>query len=247
MLAVSLLLIFGCASSRKKDEEKSELYLQMGISQFQNGNYPLALRDLLKSEELNPDNVNTQNTLGLTYFMREHYDLAEQHLRRALEIQPTYTESRNNLGRVLIEEGKYVEAEKELAIVLNDLTYGDAVKAYINMGLARFNQKNYPLALQAFDHAVKEKPDSCIPNAYRGRSYFEIKDYPKAAEALDRAIGFCQKELYDEPHYYSALAYYRMGDKSKAIARFEELIKYYPNGTYRDKAKGMLDLIRKGN
>jgi len=247
MLAVSLLLIVGCSTSHKKDEEKSDLYLQMGISQFQNGNYPFALRDLLKSEELNAQNVNTQNMLGLTYFMREHYDLAEQHLHRALQIQPTFTEARNNLGRVLIEEGKYVEAEKELAIVLNDLTYADTVKAYINMGLARFNQKNYALAAKAFESAVKEKPDSCIPNSYRGRSYFEMKDYSKAAEALDRAIGFCQKELNDEPHYYSALAYYRLGDKSKAIARFEELIKYYPNGTYREKAKGMLDLIRKGN
>lgn len=247
ILVLALFSLAGCSTAKKKDVEKSELYLQMGVSQFQNGNYPLAMRDLLKSEELNPDNANTQNALGLTYFMREHYDLAEKHLHRALELQPKFTEARNNLARVLIEESKYAEAEKELKIVLDDLTYTDSAKAYINMGLARFNQKNYPAALDAFNHAVKEKPDNCIANSYRGRSYLEMKDYPKATEALDRAIGFCQKDLYDEPHFYSALAYYRMGDKSKAMARFEELIKYYPNGTYREKAQGMLDLIRKGN
>jgi outer membrane protein assembly factor BamD (BamD/ComL family) len=38
-----------------------------------------------------------------------------------------------------------------------------------------------------------------------------------------------------------------MGDRSKSMARFEELVKIYPAGKYREKAKGMLDLIRKGN
>jgi tetratricopeptide (TPR) repeat protein len=93
---------------------------------------------------------------------------------------------------------------------------------------------------------LKAKSDDCWANSYYGRALFEEKKYSQAAEALDRAIGFCQKNLIDEPHYYSALAYYRVGDKSKSIARFEEIIRYYPDGKYREKAKGMLDLIRKG-
>lgn len=246
---IFLLIIstLGCANLGSKDQSKAELYLRMGISQIESGNYPYALRDLLKAEELDPTNAVTQNNLGLVYFFRERLDLAEKHLRKAVTIDSKYTEARNNLSRIYIEKGQFSDAEKELKIVLNDLTYPTPDKAYINLGLVKFNQKNYPDARGAFTKVINSIPDDCISNTYLGRSFFEEQEYSRAAETLDRAIGFCQKNLYDEPHYFSALAYYRLGEKSKSIARFEEVIKYYPTGRYREKAKGMLSLIRKGH
>ncbi len=147
----------------------------------------------------------------------------------------------------MIEKRKYPEAEKELQVVIDDLTYSSPEKAYVNLGLAKFNQKNTSEARGTFSKVLKSQPDDCVANTYFGRSFFETEDYSQAAEALDRAIGFCQKNLYDEPHYFSALAYYRLGDKSKSVARFEELVRYYPTGKYREKAKAMLGLIRKGH
>ncbi len=237
--------MMGCASTQNR--EKADLYLRMGSSLIEEGNYPSALSALLKAQELDPENPLVLNNLGQVYFLRERYDLAEKQFRKAITIQPKYTDARNNLSRVLIEEGKYSDAEKELNIVLSDLTYGAADRAYINLGLAKFNQKQFPQAEQAFAKALQSKNDDCVASNYYGRSIFEQKDYGRAVEALDRAIGFCQKNLFDEPHYFSALAYYRLGDKSKATARFEEIIRYYPDGKYREKAKGMLDLLRKGH
>lgn len=241
------LVVLGCASLGEQEKKAAELYLQMGASQLETGNYPFALRDLLKAEQLDPSNAVIHNNLGLVYFFRERYDLSEKHLRRSLALDQKYTEARNNLSRVLIEVGKFPEAERELQIVLNDLTYPTPEKAYINLGLVKFNQKDYSAARAAFSKALGTTPDDCISNTYFGRTFFEEADYSRATEALDRAIGFCQKNLYDEPHYFSALAYYRLGEKSKSVVRFEELIKYYPTGKYREKAKGMLSLIRKGH
>ncbi|QDK39496.1 tetratricopeptide repeat protein [Bdellovibrio sp. NC01] len=243
-LTVSITMM-GCAT--KQEKEKADLYLRMGSSLIEEGNYPSALSALLKAQELDPQNPLILNNLGQVYFLREKYELAEKQFRKAIELQKDYTDARNNLSRVLIEQGKYAEAEKELNIVLADLTYGGADRAYINLGLAKFNQKQFTQAEQAFVKVLKLKSDDCIASDYYGRSIFEQKDYSRAAEALDRAIGFCQKNLFDEPHFYSALAYYRLGDKEKSMARFEELIKLYPDGKYRQKAKGMLDLIRKGH
>lgn len=239
-------LMSGCATWGQ-DKEKADLHLRLGTSQIESGNYPYALRELLQAEKLDSSNPVTQNNLGLVYFFRERYDLAEKHLRKALDMDGKYTEARNNLSRVLIEQGKFVEAEKEVRIVINDLTYANPDKALINLGLAKFNQKDYTAARSAFAKVLSQKQDDCISATYFGRTFFETEDYPRAAETLDRAIAYCQKELYDEPHYFSALAYYRLGEKSKSIARFEELIKYYPDGKYREKSKGMLSLIRKGH
>ncbi|WP_347355798.1 tetratricopeptide repeat protein [Bdellovibrio sp.] len=247
ILALCALSLVGCASSRSQDKKKAELHLRLGAAHIESGNYPFALQELLKAAELDPENPAIQNNLGQVYFYRERYDLAEKHLREALKMEPRYSDARNNLGRVLIEAGKYPEAEKEIRTVINDLTYGSPEKAYINLGLLKFNQKEFKASRDAFSKVMQTQTDDCVANTYYGRTLFEEKDYGRAAEALDRAIGFCQKSLYDEPHYYSALAYYRLGDKSKSVARFEELIKYYPTGTYRDKAKGMLSLIRKGH
>ncbi|MNJ91146.1 lipoprotein NlpI [compost metagenome] len=248
IVALGALALMGCSSwSKQEDENKSQYYLQMATAHLESGNYPFALRDLQSAEKLNPKNPVIQNNLGLVYFMRERFDLSEVHFKKALDLQQEYSDARNNLARLYIEVGRYKEAEKEIKMVLDDLTYANVGKAYINLGLAKFNQKQYEAALRSFEKVLESQSDNCVANTYRGRSIFEMKDYARAAEALDRAIGFCQKELYDEPHYYSALAYYRLGDKSKAIARFEELIKYYPTGKYRNKAKGMLDLIRKGH
>lgn len=242
-----LLSVFGCASFNGSDKKKAELYLGMGTSQMESGSYPYALSNLLKAEELDPANAVVQNNLGLVYFFRERYDQSEDHLRNAIKISPKYTEARNNLSRVLIEKGNYPEAEKQLNVVLDDLTYANPEKAYINLGLAKFHQKQYSEARASFAKALETLPDDCVSNTYFGRTFFETQEYARAAEVLDRAIGFCQKNMYDEPHYFSALAYYRLGQKSKSIVRFEELIKYYPTGKFREKAKGMLELIRKGH
>jgi Tfp pilus assembly protein PilF len=245
LLTFSIFILTACASGNSKDSEKAELFLRMGSSQFENGNYPAALSDLLKAEELDSKNPAIQNNLGLVYFMRQRYDFAEKHLRRALSLNNKYNEARNNLSRVLIEVGRFQEAENELRIVIDDLTYPSVDKAYVNLGLAQFNQKNYGPAKESFLRAMNASRDNCIANAYYGRTFFELKEYDKASVALDTAIGFCQRALFDEPHYYSALTYYRLGDKEKAMARFTEIVKLYPEGKYREKSNAMLEMLRK--
>lgn len=240
-----MFIITACAVFSSRDSEKAELFLRMGASQFENGNYPAALSDLLQAEKLDPLNPAVQNNLGLVYFMRQRLDLAEKHLRNALSLNSRFSDARNNLARVLIEQGRFKEAEKETRTVIDDLTYPSVEKAYINLGLAQFNQKNYGESKQSFLNAINTVRDNCIANTYYGRSFFELQDYANAATALDTAIGFCQRALFDEPHYYSALTYYRLGNKEKSIARFSEIVKLYPEGRYREKSKAMLEMLRK--
>lgn len=240
------ILLSGCAMFGSQNAEKAELYLRLGISHIENGNLPFALRELLKAEEFDNKNPLVQNNLGLVYFLRERFDLAEKHFRNAVKILPSFTDAKNNLARTLIEKEQYAEAKVLLDEVLNDLTYASFDKAYVNLGLLWFNQKKFDQSIAAFQKALNLQTDNCIANSYLGRSYFEKKDYGAATDALDRAVGFCQNQLFDEPHYYSALAWYRSGNKAKAEARFVEIIKLYPDGKYREKAKSMLEILRKG-
>lgn len=239
------MLISACSSWGAKDKREAALHAQIGTSALSTGQYPQALSEMLAAEQLDPKNPSIQNNLGLAYYFRERTDLAEIHIRKALELDPNYTDARNNLSRVLAERGQYQLAFDEARRASEDLTYLNPDKPQVNMGIALFKMQKFEEARGHFLKAIQYQHDSCIANSFYGRSLYELKEMPRAAEALDRAVSFCQKDLYDEPLYYSALTYFQMGNKEKSEARFQELLKLYPNGLYRDKSKEMLDTIRR--
>ncbi len=249
-MAISLgfyacLTLTSCVSNSEK-KDKAELFMHRGISLIEAGNLPGALKDLLSAQDLDPKNPIIQNNLGLVYFMREKLDISIQHFTKAIELNNSYTEARNNLSRVLIEKKKFKEAQSQLQIVMNDLTYGNQEGANINQGLLYFNKGEFLKSQEAFLKTLQFNPENCLAQSFFGRAYLELNNTAKAAEALDRAVSLCQRELFDEPHFYSAIAHFRIGEKEKAKTRFNEIIKFYPKGKYKEKARAMLDLIEKG-
>lgn len=243
-LIVFSFFMLHCSSFRA-NQEKAQLHYSIGSSYYQNASYPQALKEFLTAEEYDSNNMNVQNSLGLTYFMREKFELSIRHFKKAISIEPKFTDARNNLARAYTEIGKYSEAQKELDIVLSDLTYTSIDRAYNNLGFNYFKQGKFEAAKEAFKKAIANQSDNCYSHTFLGRSHFELQQYSVATETLDRAIEHCQRSLIDEPHYFSALAYYRLGDKKKSMARFEEVLKLYPNGKYLEKSKGMLAILKK--
>lgn len=244
-IIIFLIITSACATWRSVDKDKASLHMQLGISFYQNANYPFALRELLKAKELDDSNPLIHNNLGLVYFSRQKYDLAVNHLTKAIQLEPQFTDAKNNLARVYIEIKKHSEAKSLLLQVLNDLTYSQSEKAYSNLGLNEFQQKNYEESKKYFSKALEYNKESCFNLNYYGRSFFEQAKYESAIPSLDRASLFCESEQFDEPIYYSAIAHYRIGQKDKSISRFKELIKIYPQGKFTEKAQGMINLINK--
>lgn len=242
-----LILIFanlGC-TSHGKNEELAQRHFDLGNSFYAAGKYPQALKELLLARKLHPANPLIINSLAVTYQARGRSDLAIQTFNELLQVYPNFTEGRNNLARVLIETKRFNEAQSEISKVKKDLTYGSLDKLYLNEGLLYFDQQQYEKALEPFTKSVQYGRSNCSSQHFYGRSLFELKRYVDAAQALDRAIAFCQTSGNDEPHYFSALAYYRAGDKRKAAVRFDEIIKLYPKGQYSEKSRALLEVVRK--
>ena len=247
LLFLSLILSFltqGC-TSYSKNEDLAQRHLDLGNSFFAAGKYPQALKELLKAKKLSSSNPLILNSLAVTYQARGRSDLSIQTFNELLQIHPNFTEGRNNLTRVLIETKRFNEAQVEINKVKKDLTYGALDKVYLNEGLLYFDQQKYLQALEPFSKSIQYGRSNCSAQHFYGRSLFELKRYIDAAQALDRAIAFCQTSGNDEPHYFSALAYYRSGDKRKAAVRFDEIIKLYPKGQYSEKSRALLEVVRK--
>lgn len=243
LLLLALGFMIGCASSGPSKEDLAKVHFRVGTAHLEKGLVPDALRDLLQAESLNPNDPLTHNNLGLAYFMRERYELSELQLRKAVALDPQFTDAKNNLARVLIERGNYKEARQYLEEVLADLTYPQPGKAYINFGLAYFREEKYSEAKEVFLKALSFERENCLAQNYYGRCLLELKENAKAIQALDKAAGVCLKVNFDEPIYFSAIAFYRMGDKLKAESRLETLVQ--KNSPYKDKAETMLEILRK--
>lgn len=241
------LFLGACVGKQVEKNEDADLHMQIAVSHMQKENYPLALKELLIAQDLSPRNAFIQSNLGHVYFMRERYDLSELHYKRAIAYQPNFTDAKNNLARVYIETSQNRAAEELLKEVLSDLTYIDFPRAYANYGLLEFNRKKYKTAINYFKRSLEKDRENCNTNVYLGRSYLELKENLLAVTQLEKSISFCQPVEIDDAHYYSAIALFRNGQKDRAIFRFEELNKLFPDSKYQDRTQKMLRVLKKGD
>lgn len=248
LLFLALLLpltnLTGCSTVSTRDRTKANLYLQLGTTYLVHGDFPLALKALLESQKYDPNVAATQNNLGLAYYVRHRFDHAEYHFKRALQLQPNFTEAENNLGRLYIEVGLYKKAIKALKRATADLTYNHPAKSWSNLGQAYFYDKQYSKAKAALENSLQMRHNNCPTIETYGRTLYDLKDYKPAAESLDQAIQICGTSKFDEPHFYSGMSFYKLGEVDKARARFKELVSLFPNSRYTAQAQKMLEILK---
>jgi type IV pilus assembly protein PilF len=243
-LWVALFLLVGCAGASVKDQQKAIYHMQNGSGLLVKGNYPGALAEFLAAKELDPKNPIIHNQLGLGYFFRGNHDLAEMSFRHALNLKSKFTEARNNLGRTLIELKRYREAVQELKIAAKDLVYGEPEKTFVNLGLAYFNLQDYQNAEKQFFEALKYRRQNCVALSYYGRSLYELSSYDQAAASLDQAIEVCKEMKFEDPYYFSAMSYVKIGERDQAAARLEKGLVDFPQGQFAAKARSMLEFLK---
>ncbi len=243
LISVLGMSLCGCATVSKNDPKRADLHLKIGTALLRQGQYPAALSELLTAEKLDDTNPVIQNNLGLAYLVRGRLELAEKHIRRALQLTEKYTDARNNLGRVLIEQKRYPEAIKELRSASQDLTYPEPQRPLTNLGEALFLSKKYPEAKKSLFEALKYQRNDCVAMALYGRTLYELKDYEIASESLDEAIRTCQNENKEEPYYFSALSYLKLGQTNQAYSRLKECIEAFPRGNYTARAQTLMKEI----
>lgn len=240
---VASLTTLGCAS-KEREKDNAALYLKIGTAFFANKKYPEALRELLRAEQLDPNNAVVQNNLALTYFVRDRIDLAQKHIDRAIALDAKYTEARNNRARILIERGQFAEAAVEAKKVISDLTYPYPIRGWTNIALAHFRKGDFSQAKVAATDALKVDRGNCFAQTILGRSLLEIGEVKDAADTLDRATVACRAEGDDEASYFAGLAQYKLGRASAAMARLTEMLREFPQGRYAKKAESLLEIIK---
>ncbi len=241
---VGLASVLSCTSVSKEDQNRAALHMQIGTGYLAQGHYPQAIAELQKSSQLDPTNPTIQNNLGLAYYVRGRLKKAEEKFQKAIDLDPKYSDPKNNLARVWIDQKRLREAIELLHEVEGDLTYTAPEKTFSNLGMAHFESGQFKEAERYLLKSLSMRRESCTTSHYYGRTLYALKRIPEAAKTLDQAVEFCRNSKFEEPLLYSAMSYYAVGDKERARARLNELLKNYPQSPFVAKAKGMLELLQ---
>lgn len=223
------LAVVSCTANMAAKKKQGEAYRNLGEAYYQQGNYTLALKELLKSESLYPDDPFLQNDLGLTYLAKKKPEVAIKYFKRALEINPAYAPAKNNLGTAYLAQQDWDAAIDCFKEIVGNVLYATPHFPLSNLGLAYYHKKDYTIAEKYYLEALEVDPK--FVNAMLGlaRTYIAMGKNSEAVVTLEIAA-----KNYPElaqVHFDLGKAYFLQQDYRRALQAYERVMELVPDQT----------------
>jgi len=161
LLAVALLT--GCANKTPMLRKQSEAMRNLGEAYMSQGDYTIALKQLLEAESLYADDYLLQDDLGKAYTAKKRYETALIHFQRSIDLQPDYAPAKNNMGSVFLLMKRWDEAIETLNQVTENILYATPHYPLYNLGWAYYNKKMYAKAIAYFNKSLDLQPNFVLP------------------------------------------------------------------------------------
>ncbi|MBN2359709.1 MAG: tetratricopeptide repeat protein [Deltaproteobacteria bacterium] len=224
----------GCKHVSPEDAKRAQDSTAIAVEHMNGGRYREALAELLKAEQLNPEDPEIQYALGLTYLYGfKRYQDSRQHLERALEMRPEFSEAENVYGVTLLEEGRYQEAIPHFERAMSNLLYVTPQYAEQNLGWALHKIGRSEEGFAHLQHAVQEAPELCGAYYQLGFGYGELDRLDQSIkwfEAFrqkcdDTALSrFVPRAQLAEVQYRLGMAYLKVGDSERARGSLQDCV-----------------------
>lgn len=238
---IPVVVFCGCAGDLRLQKKKAEAARNLGEAFIGQGDYASALKELLKAEQLTPEDPYIQNDLGLVFLSKGRYDDAVIKFSKALQLKSDYADARNNLGRTYLDLKEWDKAIAEFDKIVGDLLYGPMHYPLTNLGWAHFNKRQYDAAIGYYKQALELAPEFFIALRGLGRTYLEIGKPQLALSYFEKAAA----AYPNVPLIHNDLAavYARLGRKSDAAAAYRKVMDLAPDSeSAKSAAQGLKDL-----
>jgi len=238
------LLVSACATTSQtseKNKRKADAARNLGEAYLSEGNTTAALGELLRAQELNPDDPILHNDLGLVYMSKEKIDMAVTHFEKAVALKPDYSLAKNNLGSAYLVQEKWDKAIPVLKEVTGDMLYATPHFPLANLGWAYYNKKDYAKAAKYLKESLDIQPEFFTAQLNLGRTYL-------ATGRLHRALGMFETAAKANPKNPELLlelgrTYRLMGDYNSARLALKGAIEYTDNAKLAVEASEELKKI----
>lgn len=247
-LIMMLPLVFSACQTTapaKKNPESDPAVTKRNIGEanMMQGNYTVALRELLAAEKLDPDDPVTQNYLGITYKNKNMPEKAIEHFNKALSLKPDYSNARNNLGTVYLDKGEWDIAIGYFKSVLDDILYMTPHFPLSNIGWAYYNKGEFTQAKSYYLKALEIQPDFIVAMNGLGQTYMSLKEYEQAAFTFQRLV----KQAPKVPDFQLKLAraLEMNGDAQQAAHHYSRYLQLAPNSPRRLEIRDRIDALNR--
>ena len=220
-IGIAIIILIALVSWALVDTVGKEKYSNLGIEEYEKGNYDKAIEYFTEAIELNSNNAIAYHNRGLAYLKtgskytpegRASLEKAISDYSKAVELKPDYVEAYYHRGIARIE-----------FIHFYDSPFGQAENELFKEALNDFNR-----ALDLDETFYLSY--SGMGNAYDRYGEFDeaVKWYNKALENENKILQKRGKEALAAIYYSRGRAYQRVED-SQAIQDYEKSLEYDPN------------------
>lgn len=163
-------------------------------------------------------------------------------LKKAVEIFPTFYDALDRLGSEYVLRKQYEEAAKYLvrAIDVNRRSYS----SYYALGVASYNLKNLPAAIEALHAATVISPQSVNAQIFYGMVLRINGDYERAEKALLQAKSLAKSAPVAEVHWQLGLLYEKTERYKQAADELELYLKAAPKAPNAEQVKKLIETLR---
>jgi type IV pilus assembly protein PilF len=244
VLMVSIALFFPSCGPKKPDQSKqqAEAIRELGEAYMAEGNYTMALRELMRAEQLYPNDPYLQNSLGLAYMARGRNESAVSHFQKALALNPSYSPARNNLGSAYISLEEWDKAIECFEYVKDDLLYATPFFPLSNLGYVYYRKGDFTRAGKYYQEALDM--ERRFPRAHHGLGMVAM-----ATGNVDEAIRRFETAIELAPeaaviYMDLARAYEQKHEYSKALSNYEKVASMAKDSKLGDEAELAIKNLR---
>ena len=188
ILLAALFALGGCATSSTDRSKEAELFYQMGVSYFNEGQVQAAYVQLQKALQIEPKDKGILNSIGLVHLALEEYGEAAEFFERAVALDPGFSDGFNNLGVSYMKLKRWEDAMIAFRKALSNPLYQTPERAYYNLGMCLYRSGEYEQAVTAFRNAARRAPLFPLPYYGLALSFNKMGRYGDASLAMAKAL-----------------------------------------------------------
>jgi TolA-binding protein len=249
ILVLFTFLLIGCGESEEATKEESQA---QGVNPAATGEQQKPKEENQSDQALTsfigpntepaeaPPPVPAVSPAQLAQYEKQIEDLRTENTSLKQNIVKLEQENRSINARMTEVDAKYA-AEKLQADKANDLTKTSALppveeetlpasQSTYDNAMKAFKARKYDSAAKSFEAIGRGKNDDLAKRAtyWLGETYFAQKKYKEALPLFQETLKFKNSEKKADAQYMIARTYENLGNKAKAKAAYEKVVKNYP-------------------
>lgn len=166
----------GDAESRKR----SEIRLQLAASYYQKGQFSVALEEVQRALQADPNSAMAHGLQGLIYMDMGDRREAEASFARGLKIEPANPELNNNYGWFLCQTGRERESVDYFTRAAQDKMYATPAMPLQNAGVCLLQVRDLPTSEQYLKRSFELDASSPVTKYHLTRLYLAKKEPDRA-------------------------------------------------------------------